>query len=142
MPGNSVRIQSAMWSWSSMSKARKRCTNSANPAACAIVLHPPERLREIGLPAPDRDVQRTLRRAGIDALDEPARAFGVVSVADVLASALRVAGLDALPRVPPPSASPRRGARGWRAPFHSRDDLADEVGRASWTSPACRPRWR
>ena len=49
-----------------------------------VVLHPPQGLREIGLPAPDGDVQRPLRRAGIDALDERARRRRVVAGADVL----------------------------------------------------------
>ena len=83
MPGNSVRIQSAMRSWSSMSKARKRCTKLAKTRGVAIVFHAPQSLREIGLPAPECDVQRTRRRARINPLDEPSRTFRVVPFADV-----------------------------------------------------------
>src|SRR5207253_1228927 len=109
-------------------KDAKALHKAGETRGVAIVLHPPERLREIGLPAPDCDVHRTLRRAGINALDQPARALGVVPFANVFPPALRAAGLD------PRREFLRRGPTlrvTRKVAAHltvSRDDLADQLG--------------
>src|SRR5438552_14931739 len=36
----------------------------------AILTNPPQRLRQIGLATPDRDIERALRRSGINARDQ------------------------------------------------------------------------
>src|SRR6266498_2171879 len=61
----------------------------------AIMPNPPQRLRQIGLATPDRDIERALRRSGINAPNQPARCFGVVSIPDVFPAAMRIARLDA-----------------------------------------------
>lgn len=67
---------------------------------------PPTVRLALELAAPDAEVQRPLRRAGIDPFDEETRAFCVVALTDGPAPALRVAGLHPLAQVPglgPPS---------------------------------------
>ena len=116
-----------MPSWSLMSNTQNFFVNSRKPASFALVLHAPQRLREVRLPAPDDDVQGAFRRAGVDPLDQEPRAFRVVPFADVLSAALWIAGLDPL--------SQRVGLRPATGvlpkvrqhAFVTADDLADQV---------------
>ena len=65
----------------------------------AIVLYAIQRLSEVGLATPDGQVQRPLGRAGIDKPHKFARAFGVVSFANVVAAAERIPRFDSLPQL-------------------------------------------
>ena len=61
------------------------------PRRSAILFHSPQRLREVGLPAPDGDVQWAIRSAGVNAGSQRPRRRRVVAGANVLAAAMRVA---------------------------------------------------
>src|SRR5690606_4998908 len=91
-----------------------------------IFAHTPERLGEIGLPAPDRDVERP-RIVLVDERDDETRGFRVVTGAERLAAAVRIPGADAIDEH-----RGRREAFGVsREPLVNGtvrvDDLADEV---------------
>jgi hypothetical protein len=61
------------------------------PGGSAIPFDPPEGLREIGLPAPDGNVQGPLRRPRVDSRDKGARRRRIVIGADERPAARRIA---------------------------------------------------